>query len=118
MTTIEIIEKPENTEDWENKIGIICRQTSYTKEEAHAQLELHKGDVEKVLCVFVEAPVQENASDNDKIKSSVNQEIFKQIREVMDDASRKYRISKGLEEMEINRQKQNTTSNPAKEKND
>ena len=35
-----------------------------------------------------------------------NQEIFKQIRSVMDNASRSYRESKGLEEIELRRQEE------------
>jgi hypothetical protein len=115
MSSYENIENIKMSEEWKSKIGIICRQTSYTEDEALSYLEEHKGDVEKVLCSYVDAPSQDSSKDKNIISSSVNQEIFKQIRTVMDDASRNYRKAKGLEEMELKRQEQQKSDKLQKE---
>lgn len=89
-------------EEWNMKIGIICRQTSYTEEEASEQLKLSNGDILNVLSTYVEVP--ESTEDSNKLSTTVNQEIFNQIRSVMDTASKTYRESKGLEDIERRRQ--------------
>ena len=101
---MEVTNKNDNTEEWNNKIGIICRQTTYTEEEASEQLKICNGDILEVLSSYVEVP--ESTVDANKLTTSVNQEIFNQIRTVMDTASKTYRESKGLEEIERRRQQQ------------
>ena len=94
----------ENPEEWNNKVAIICRQTTYTEDEASTNLRMCGGNLEKVINTYIDVP--ENNVDENKISGSVNQEIFKQIRIVMDNASKTYRESKGLEEIEMKRQEQ------------
>ena len=109
----------EDSEEWNNKVGIICRQTIYSEEEAANHLQKCNGNVEDVLDSYIDVP--ECTEDKNALTGSVNQEIFKQIRNVMDTASRTYRESKGLEEIELRRQeeqKANKASMVIKEKED
>lgn len=62
-------------------IGIICRQTTYTEEEAEAQLKIH-GDVVKVLKHF--HGIKTVDTSKDKISQSVNQVIYTELRHFMD----------------------------------
>lgn len=66
-----------NSED----IGMICRQTTYTEEEAETQLKIH-GDVVKVLEHF--HGIQHRDTTKDKITQSVNQAIYAELRHFMD----------------------------------
>lgn len=66
-----------NSED----IGMICRQTTYTEEEAITQLKKH-GDVVKVLEDF--HGIQHKDISKEKILQSVNQTIYKELRNFMD----------------------------------
>lgn len=102
MDNIKDNDEKYNTEEWKNKVEIVCRQTMYTEEEASLQLQTHEGNLEQVINAYIEVP--EKTPDQNVVKGSVNQEIFKQIRTVMDDASKTYRESKGLEELEQRRQ--------------
>lgn len=63
-------------------IGIICRQTTYTEEEAAEQLKLHGGDIVKVLEVF--HGIQHKDTSKEKISQSVNQAIYTELRHFMD----------------------------------
>ena len=91
----------ESDETLRKKIEVVCRQTDYSEEEAAQHLSTFQGNIEKVINFYIDAPVPE---DDSVIKKSAHQEIFKQIRTVMDEASKAYRESKGLEEMEQRRQ--------------
>lgn len=91
----------EESESLRKKIEVVCRQTDYSEEEAARHLSTFQGNIEKVINFYIDAPAPE---DNSVMKKSAHQEIFKQIRTVMDDASKAYRESKGLEEMEQRRQ--------------
>jgi len=101
---MEYIKDNVSTEEWNNKVAIICRQTIYTEDEASTQLQMCNGSIEEVINSYVEVP--ENKGVENVVTGSVNQEIFKQIRLVMDNASRSYRESKGLEEIELRRQEE------------
>lgn len=116
---MEGTKEKEISEEWINKVGIICRQTNYTEDEASDNLRLCNGNVEEVLNTYVEVP--EITEDKNAVSGSVNQEIFKQIRSVMDKASKAYRETKGLEEIELRRQeeqKKNKSRDAMKEKAD
>jgi hypothetical protein len=63
------------------------RQTDYTRETAQQKLQEHKNDLMSVIREYM-AP-SSNASAQVP-KKSVNQQIYKEIRGLMDDASRNY----------------------------
>jgi hypothetical protein len=60
-------------------IGIICRQTTYTEEEAKEQLSIHNGDVVKVLEAF--HGIKKDTTP--VLKTSLNQAIYSEIRNFM-----------------------------------
>jgi thiamine pyrophosphate-dependent acetolactate synthase large subunit-like protein len=63
-------------------IGIICRQTTYTEEEATEQYKIHGGDIVKVLEAF--HGIQQKDTSKERISQSVNQTIYKELRQFMD----------------------------------
>jgi hypothetical protein len=71
----------------EEHISMIMRQTDYTRETAQQKLQEHKNDLMSVIREYM-AP-SSNASAQVP-KKSVNQQIYKEIRGLMDDASRNY----------------------------
>jgi hypothetical protein len=71
----------------EEHINMIMRQTDYTRETAQQKLQEHKNDLMSVIREYM-AP-SSNASAQVP-KKSVNQQIYKEIRGLMDDASRNY----------------------------
>jgi hypothetical protein len=62
-------------------IAMICRQTTYTEEEAIAKMKIH-GDVVKVLEDF--HGIHHKDTSKDKISQSVNQAIYTELRHFMD----------------------------------
>ena len=74
-----------DSNDANNKIEIIMRQTDYTEIEAREKLILHDFDHIKVIKSFF--GIQEK---KEKPITSVNQEIYKQIRFKLDASMREY----------------------------
>ena len=72
-TIIENDIEPDHVKD---EISIIMRQTTYTKEEATRALQENK-NIEKCIELFLEIPPKKEP------EMSVNQKIFKNIRENM-----------------------------------
>ena len=71
----------------ENQIEIIMRQTNYDENLTKEKLKIHNNDTIKVIEEYIGArkpPVQEKIL-------SVNQEKYKQFRNLMDNASENYR---------------------------
>lgn len=68
-------------ENQNENIAIIVRQTDLTEEEAKNRLEQHNGDYIKVLEEFF--GIKKKQSNT----LTVNQQIYKEIRTVMDDAA-------------------------------
>ena len=73
---------------------VVMRQTEYTEEQAMKKLQEFKFDVVAVIRDYmgiitkkIDAPVK-----------SVNQQIYGEIRNMMDDAAHKYRVKKELDE--------------------
>jgi hypothetical protein len=58
-------------------ISILMRQTTYTKEEAIQSLKENNNNIEKCIEIFLEIPPKKEP------EMSVNQKIFKNIRENM-----------------------------------
>lgn len=74
-------------------IEMVMRQTQYTYEEAADQLEKHNNDYIKVI--------RESMGINkteDKSVKSINQQVYREIRGLMDDAASTYRRKKEMEE--------------------
>lgn len=102
MDETETLGNDKDVDSVTSSIDLICRQTDYTNEEAKAMLDKYNGDCESVLNEYLGIPqkIKENPSSSNR---STNQEIYSQIRLVMDDASKRYRESKGLQELENKR---------------
>ena len=73
--------------DNETYINKIMAQTNYSEEIARAKLEEFNGDFMQVLKDYMGIPVKK---DTNKV-TSVNQEIYKQIRYSLDQTMKDYR---------------------------
>ena len=88
-------------------IEMIMRQTSYTFEEAELHLETHDNNYMKVI----KTALGINKSEKIKEKSSVNQQIYKEIRGFMDNGSKNF-----LMNQERQRKQQEVLSHIAEQK--
>ena len=70
-----------NESEIQEKIQIIMRQTDYSNEEARNQLEMHNFNIMKTLSSFMNPKKREPEIVKQK---SVNQEIYSQIRNYLD----------------------------------
>lgn len=84
----------------EEIIEMVIRQTDGNREEIVQSLELHKYDYMKVIKLFMGI---EDKKKEEKILS-LNQQIYKEIRDVMDEASSHYREKQELEKVELEKQ--------------
>jgi hypothetical protein len=82
--------------DDDEQINMIMRQTDYTKEISEQKLREHNNDIMSVIREYM-GP-SKIGSKPASSKFSVNQQIFKEIRGMMDDASRTYQNKKEKEE--------------------
>ena len=80
-----------------NMRNIVMRQTDYSESVADEKLELYKYDVMAVVREFMN-PNKVVNEDNDTIVESVNQQIYGEIRGMMDTASWRYRKNEEEEE--------------------
>ena len=76
-------------------IDVIIRQTDYTEEKAIEKLTEHKNDVIAIVREYM--GVVKPPTRNDVVKSSMNQQIFSEIRNLMDDAAKTYQAKKAYE---------------------
>jgi len=74
--------------DDDEQINMIMRQTDYTKEISEEKLKEHNNDIMSVMREYM-GP-SKISSKPASSKFSVNQQIFKEIRGMMDDASKTY----------------------------
>jgi hypothetical protein len=75
---------------------LIMRQTDYTSEVAEEKLKEHKNDV---VAIIREYMLQGTIAKKEvEVKKSVNQQIYNEIRNLMDDAALSYKQKKELEE--------------------
>lgn len=82
-----------------NMRNLVMRQTDYDETTADLMLERHNYDVMAVVRGFLNPePVEEKNSKNDLVVSA-NQQIYGEIRNMMDNASTNYRRQKEAEEM-------------------
>ena len=66
-------------------VEIVLRQTDYTREQAFSKLQEYNNDLTKVIKMYLGA-----SSEKVKPVTSVNQQIYSEIRTMMDDASLRY----------------------------
>ena len=94
---------------YERFIEITMNQTTYTREEAIASLEKHKGDITLVIKEFLGIPDKREDREKELNSKSLNQKRYNVIRECMDTAAKNFAIkqeqAKRYNEM-IERQKQ------------
>jgi hypothetical protein len=76
-------------------IDVIIRQTDYTEEKAIEKLTEHKNDVIAIVREYM--GVVKPPTRNEVVKSSTNQQIFSEIRNLMDDAAKTYQAKKAYE---------------------
>ena len=76
-------------------IDVILRQTDYTEEKTIEKLAEYNNDVIAIVREYM--GVVKPPSRNDIIKTSTNQQIFSEIRNLMDDAARTYQAKKAYE---------------------
>ena len=82
-----------------NMRNLVMRQTDYDETTADLMLERHNYDVMAVVRGFLNPePVEEKDTENDVVVSA-NQQIYGEIRNMMDNASMNYRRQKEAEEM-------------------
>jgi hypothetical protein len=72
---------------YERFIEIVMNQTTYTREEAVAGLEKHKGDITLVIKEFLGAVDNSNVRIKEQNSKSLHQKRYSIIREYMDNAS-------------------------------
>ena len=65
-------------------IEIIMRQTDYTYEEAKNKLQLHNNNITEVIRLYLK-PETSDISPEIKPQLSMNQQIYKEIRSLMDE---------------------------------
>jgi flagellar hook-basal body complex protein FliE len=71
-------------DDFEEKINIILRQTNYTKDEAREKLDMFENNEIKVIHDYM------GIAEKKTPQKSLNQEIYRQIRNKLDDSMKDY----------------------------
>ena len=77
---------------YERFIEITMNQTTYTREEAIASLEKHKGDITLVIKEFLGIPDKREEREKERNSKSLNQKRYNVIRECMDVAAKNFAI--------------------------
>ena len=72
-------------------LGMIMRQTDYDKATAEKKLQEHNNDVTQVIREYM---MPANKKPICHTRLSVNQQIYKEIRTMMDDAAKAYELKK------------------------
>ena len=72
---------------YERFIEITMNQTTYTRDEAIASLEKHKGDITLVIKEFLGVVDKSEEREKEKNSKSLHQKRYGVIREYMDNAS-------------------------------
>ena len=76
-------------------VELVLRQTDYSKEDAILNLELNNYNFHKVIKEYM-TPETNQEDRNDEKKINVNQQIFKEIRNMMDSGERNKRFADEL----------------------
>ena len=93
MADIKVTEVTEE----DDTLSLIMRQTNYDKDTAQQKMLEHNNDVMKVIREYM-APATPKKVCTTKL--SVNQQIYKEIRGMMDDAAKKYELEKAKQMQE------------------
>jgi len=104
-TVVETVTRPKTQQDlirehyqnlqkhkYERFIEITMNQTTYTREEAIASLEKHKGDITLVIKEFLGIPDKREEREKERNSKSLNQKRYNVIRECMDVAAKNFAI--------------------------
>lgn len=89
MSDISLIE----TKEIDEKIQMVLRQTDYTADQAKQKLEAFDYNEINVIKDYMGIDIKKQESNN-KQSSSINQQIYKQIRTKLDGSMREYREKK------------------------
>jgi len=81
-----------------NMRNVVMRQTDYSEEKAETELVNHNYDVMAVVREFMNPDQKPKENRNEKVVTSANQQIYGEIRGMMDNASWNYRRNKEQEE--------------------
>jgi hypothetical protein len=76
------------------KVDMIIRQTNYDKATAEKKLTEYNNDVVQVIRAYLNA---DKITTSSSAKLSTNQQIYKEIRGMMDDAAKTYQENKKKE---------------------
>ena len=85
----------DSSQELQNKVVTVCRQTNYTSEVALQKLEQHNNDVMSVIKDYL------GTSRPSKKPKSLNQQIYTELRGFMDDIQTQYDIRKQQQEKAI-----------------
>ena len=89
MSEISLIE----TKEIDEKVQIVLRQTDYTADQAKEKLETFNYNEYNVIKDYMGINIKKQETNN-KHSSSINQQIYKQIRTKLDGSMREYREKK------------------------
>jgi hypothetical protein len=89
MSDISLIE----TKEIDEKVQIVLRQTDYTADQAKEKLETFNYNEYNVIKDYMGINIKKQETNN-KHSSSINQQIYKQIRIKLDGSMREYREKK------------------------
>jgi hypothetical protein len=89
MSDISLIE----TKEIDEKVQIVLRQTDYTADQAKEKLETFNYNEYNVIKDYMGINIKKQETNN-KHSSSINQQIYKQIRTKLDGSMREYREKK------------------------
>tara|TARA_R110001592_G_scaffold60820_2_gene185391 strand:+ start:1573 stop:1938 length:366 start_codon:yes stop_codon:yes gene_type:complete len=82
-----------------NLINVVMRQTDYNEKLAETKLEHYNYEVMDVIRNFMNPDnIDKKQKNEDTIVTNVHQQKFTEIRNMMDDATNRYRKQKEIEE--------------------
>ena len=81
-----------------NLVDVVLRQTDYTEEKAIEKLKEHNNDIIAIVREYMCGSAIKKPNTIDTSNKSMNQQIYGEIRNLMDDAAKTYKAKKDLEE--------------------
>ena len=81
-----------------NLVDVVLRQTDYTEEKAIEKLKEHNNDIIAIVREYMCGTAIKKPHTIDTTNKSMNQQIYGEIRNLMDDAAKTYKAKKDLEE--------------------
>ena len=80
-----------------NLVDVVLRQTDYTEEKAIEKLKEHNNDIIAIVREYMCGSAIKKPQTIDTSNKSTNQQIYGEIRNLMDDAAKTYKAKKDLE---------------------